>query len=158
MGSTELIENSKEAAISHLDTAQEFVTSFKIARLGISVLDVYLSMLDKPVSMVSSCASTNIQTLRHHLVALRHGGARRAGEPCNNPLPLEMANILKLDVLLGFLDIQLVKLDQKKVDMDEIAEIFECSDEEEGSIEYFLTLLSQRKEAQKLGQEVEVKG
>jgi len=155
--STELIENSKEAAISHFDTAQEFLASFKVARLGISVLDAYLSMLDKPVSMVSNCASTNLRAVRHHLVALRSAGARRAGEPCNNPLSLEMANILKLDLLLGFFDVQLVKLDHKKVDVDEIAEIFECIDEQEGSIEYFLTLLSQRKEAQKLGQEVEVK-
>merc|ERR1711872_155354 len=99
-------------------------------------------MLDKPVSLVSSCASTNIQAVRHYFVALRSAGAKRAGEPCNNPLSLEMANILKLDLLLGFFDVQLVKLDHKKVDVDEIAEIFNVSTSKKEVLSIFLLFLA----------------
>merc|ERR1712025_1431159 len=110
----ELMENTKEVAISYMDTAQEYLASFKVTRFGIRVFDAYLSMLESPVSLVSSSVSTKVQGVRRHLRAVRRAGARRDGEPCSDgSLLLEMAAVLKLNILLGFLGMQLVKIEEE---------------------------------------------
>jgi len=110
----ELMETTKEAAVSYMDTAQEYIASYKVARFGIRVFDAYLSMLESPVSLVSSSISTKVQGVRRHLRAVRRAGARRDGEPCNDgSLLIEMAAVLKLNILLGFLGMQLVKIDDE---------------------------------------------
>merc|ERR1711872_950605 len=110
----ELMENTKEAAVSYMDTAQEYIASYKVARFGIRVFDAYLSMLESPVSLVSSSISTKVQGVRRHLRAVRRAGARRDGEPCNDgSLLIEMAAVLKFNILLGFLGMQLVKIDDE---------------------------------------------
>merc|ERR1711936_1501071 len=63
----EMVENTKEAAIVCMDTAQEYLASFKMARFGIRVMDTYLSLIESPVSMVSSSASTQVLGVRRHL-------------------------------------------------------------------------------------------
>jgi len=111
---TELMENTKEVAISYMDSAQEYLASFKVTRFGIRVFDAYLSMLEFPVSLVSSSVSTKVQGVRRHLRAVRRAGARRDGEPCNDgSLIMDMAGVLKLNILLGFLGMQLVKIDEE---------------------------------------------
>merc|ERR1719450_1414637 len=71
-------------------------------------------MLESPVSLVSSSISTKVQGVRRHLRAVRRAGARRDGEPCNDgSLLIEMAAVLKLNILLGFLGMQLVKIDDE---------------------------------------------
>merc|ERR1712142_612452 len=110
----ELMETTKEAAVSYMDTAQEYIASYKVARFGIRVFDAYLSMLESPVSLVSSSISTKVQGVRRHLRAVRRAGARRDGEPCKDgSLLIEMAAVLKLNILLGFLGMQLVKIDDE---------------------------------------------
>jgi len=110
----ELMETTKEAAVSYMDTVQEYFASYKVARFGIRVFDAYLSMLESPVSLVSSSISTKVQGVRRHLRAIRRAGARRDGEPCNDgSLLIEMAAVLKLNILLGFLGMQLVKIDEE---------------------------------------------
>jgi len=110
----ELMETTKEAAVSYMDTAQEYIASYKVARFGIRVFDAYLSMLESPVSLVSSSISTKVQGVRRHLRAVRRAGARRDGEPCNDgSLLIEMAAVLKFNILLGFLGMQLVKIDDE---------------------------------------------
>merc|ERR1712098_799281 len=110
----ELMETTKEAAVSYMDTAQEYIASYKVARFGIRVFDAYLSMLESPVSLVSSSISTKVQGVRRHLRAVRRAGARRDGEPCNDgSLLIEMAAVLKLNILLGFLGMQLVRIDDE---------------------------------------------
>merc|ERR1711872_2177 len=110
----ELMENTKEAAVSYMDTAQEYIASYKVARFGIRVFDAYLSMLESPVSLVSSSISTKVQGVRRHLRAVGRAGARRDGEPCNDgSLLIEMAAVLKFNILLGFLGMQLVKIDDE---------------------------------------------
>merc|ERR1712025_157493 len=113
---TELMENTKELAISYMDTAQEYLASFKVTRFGIRVFDAYLSLLESPVSLVSSSVSTKVQGVRRHLRAVRRAGARRDGEPCSDgSLLIEMAAVLKLNILLGFLGMQLVKIDEESL-------------------------------------------
>jgi len=110
----EMVENTKEAAIVCMDTAQEYLASFKMARFGIRVMDTYLSLIESPVSMVSSSASTQVLGVRRHLRAVRRAGARREGEPCSDgSLWMEMAEVFKVNVLLGFFGVQLVKLDKE---------------------------------------------
>jgi len=110
----EMVENTKEAAIVCMDTAQEYLASFKIARFGIRVFDTYLSFIESPVALVSSSASTQVLGVRRHLRAVRRAGARRDGEPCSDgSLWMEMAEVFRLNVLLGFLGMQLVKMDKE---------------------------------------------
>ena len=125
----EMVENTKEAAIVCMDTAEEYISSFKTARFGIRlvkifisctihflfrVLDTYLSLIESPMSLVSSSASTKVLGARRHLRAVRRAGAKRDGEPCNDgSLWLEMAEVLKLNVVLGFFGVQLAKLDNE---------------------------------------------
>jgi len=108
----EMVENTKEAAIVCMDIAEEYIASFKMARFGIRVFDSYLSLIESPMSIVSSSASTKVLGARRHLRAVRRAGARRDGEPCNDgSLWLEMAEVFKLNVVLGFFGVQLAKLD-----------------------------------------------
>merc|ERR1711875_105041 len=110
----ELMENTKEAAVSAVDTAQEYLASFKVARFGIRVFDAYLSVIEAPLSILSSSVSSKVQGVRRHLRAVRRAGARRDGEPCNDgPLLMEMSKVFKLNILLGFLGMQLVKIDDE---------------------------------------------
>jgi len=126
----EMVENTKEAAIVCMDTAQEYLASFKMARFGIRVFDTYLSLIESPVSLVSSSASSQVLGVRRHLRAVRRAGARRDGEPCSDgSLWMEMAEVFRLNVLLGFLGMQLVKMDKeplasspRKDDMDAVLE------------------------------------
>merc|ERR1739842_137681 len=123
MGTTELMENTKETAISYISTVQELVASVKIGRIGIRLFDAYLSALETPVSLLSRS--------------------------------------LKVNALLGLVGMQLVRMDEKSLSSsrpqkDDIAEIFDCIDEQEGSIQYLLNLLSQRGKAQGLGEAAEV--
>merc|ERR1711942_408613 len=109
----ELMENTKEAAVSAVDAAQEYLASFKVARFGIRVFDAYLSVIEAPLSILSSSVSSKVQGVRHHLRAVRRAGARRDGEPCNDgPLLMEMSKVFKLNILLGFLGMQLVKIEK----------------------------------------------
>merc|ERR1712243_338125 len=111
----ELMEHTKEAAVSAVDAAQEYLASLKVARFGIRVFDAYLSVIEAPLSVLSSSASSKVQGVRRHLRAVRRAGARRDGEPCNDgPLLMEMSKVFKLNVLLGFLGMQLVKIDEPR--------------------------------------------
>merc|ERR1712025_1096749 len=104
---------TKEAAVSAVDTAQEYLASFKVARFGIRVFDAYLSVIEAPLSILSSSVSSKVQGVRRHLRAVRRAGARRDGEPCNDgPLLMEMSKVFKLNILLGFLGMQLVKIEK----------------------------------------------
>ena len=64
--------------------------------------------------MVFSSASTKVLGVRRHLRAVRRAGAKRDGEPCNDgSLWMEMAEVFKLNVLIGFLGMQLIDLDKE---------------------------------------------
>merc|ERR1719402_103964 len=132
----ELMENTKEAAISVVDTAQEYIASFKVARFGIRVFDAYLSVIEAPLSILSSNVSSKVQGVRRHLRAVRRAGARRDGEPCKDgSLLIEMSQVFKVNILLGFLGMQLVKIDEPQAAPATSAEkeeaIRDSSDEEE---------------------------
>ena len=71
-------------------------------------------MLETPISLVSTSVSTKVQGLRRHLRAVRRAGAKRAGHPCNEgSLLVELAKVFKLNFLLGYLGMQLVKTDEE---------------------------------------------
>merc|ERR1712055_1016310 len=109
----ELMENTKDAAISVVDTAQEYIASFKVARFGIRVFDAYLSVIEAPLSVLSSSVTSKVQGVRRHLRAVRRAGARRDGEPCQDgSLLIEMSQVFKINILLGFLGMQLVKIEE----------------------------------------------
>merc|ERR1712002_921235 len=66
-------------------------------------------------SVLSSSVSSKVHGVRRHLRAVRRAGARRDGEPCNDgPLLMEMSKVFKLNVLLGFLGMQLVKIEEPR--------------------------------------------
>jgi len=109
----ELLETTKTTAINYVDSAQEFIASFKIARLGIRIVDTCLAGIwQNPIVPIS--VATKVRGIRRHLRAVRRAGAKRAGLPCNEgSLLMEMAKMLKLNVLLGFVGMQLVSLEEK---------------------------------------------
>jgi len=132
----ELMENTKEAAISVVDTAQEYIASFKVARFGIRVFDAYLSVIEAPLSVLSSSVTSKVQGVRRHLRAVRRAGARRDGEPCQDgSLLIEMSQVFKINILLGFLGMQLVKIEEPQAAPTTSAEkedsVRSSSDEEE---------------------------
>jgi len=132
----ELVENTKEAAISAVDSAQEYLASFKVARFGIRVFDAYLSVIEAPLSVLSSSVSSKVQGVRRHLRAVRRAGARRDGEPCKDgSLLMEMSQVFKFNILLGFLGMQLVQIDEPHAATTSNAEkeesVRDSSDEED---------------------------
>merc|ERR1712083_892937 len=155
---TELKDITRETAISYISTAQELVASVKIGRLGIRLFDAYLSVLETPVSLFSSSLYKQVQDVRCHLGEVRRAGAKRDGEVDTDfPLLVELTKALKINALLSLVGMQLVKMDEKsRPQKDDTAEIFDCIDEQEGSIQYLLNLLSQRGKAQGLGEAAEV--
>merc|ERR1712055_48695 len=138
----ELMENTKEAAISVVDTAQEYIASFKVARFGIRVFDAYLSVIEAPLSVLSSSVTSKVQGVRRHLRAVRRAGARRDGEPCQDgSLLIEMSRVFKINILLGFLGMQLVKIEEPQAAPSTSAEKEDSvrdssSDEEEDDPDY----------------------
>jgi len=137
----ELMENTKEAAISVVDTAQEYIASFKVARFGIRVFDAYLSVIEAPLSVLSSSVTSKVQGVRRHLRAVRRAGARRDGEPCQDgSLLIEMSQVFKINILLGFLGMQLVKIEKPQTAPATSAEkedsVRDSSDEEEDDPDY----------------------
>merc|ERR1719209_2066060 len=137
----ELMENTKDAAISVVDTAQEYIASFKVARFGIRVFDAYLSVIEAPLSILSSNVSSKVQGVRRHLRAVRRAGARRDGEPCQDgSLLMEMSQVFKINILLGFLGMQLVQIDEPQAAPATSAEkeesVRDSSDEEEDDPDY----------------------
>merc|ERR1712055_973999 len=138
----ELMENTKEAAISVVDTAQEYIASFKVARFGIRVFDAYLSVIEAPLSVLSSSVTSKVQGVRRHLRAVRRAGARRDGEPCQDgSLLIEMSQVFKINILLGFLGMQLVKIEEPQAAPTTSAEKEDSvrsssSDEEEDDPDY----------------------
>jgi len=109
----ELLETTKVTAINYVDSAQEFIASFKIARLGIRIVDTCLAGIwQNPIVPIS--VATKVRGIRRHLRAVRRAGAKRDGLPCNEgSLLMEMAKMLKLNVLLGFVGMQLISLEEK---------------------------------------------
>merc|ERR1712215_626185 len=137
----ELMENTKDAAISVVDTAQEYIASFKVARFGIRVFDAYLSVIEAPLSVLSSSVTSKVQGVRRHLRAVRRAGARRDGEPCQDgSLLIEMSQVFKINILLGFLGMQLVKIEEPQAAPTTSAEkedsVRSSSDEEEDDPDY----------------------
>merc|ERR1711970_51660 len=137
----ELMENTKEVAISVVDTAQEYIASFKVARFGIRVFDAYLSVIEAPLSVLSSSVTSKVQGVRRHLRAVRRAGARRDGEPCQDgSLLIEMSQVFKINILLGFLGMQLVKIEEPQAAPATSAEkeesVRDSSDEEEDDPDY----------------------
>ena len=122
------------------------------------MFDAYLSVLETPVSLLSSSLYKQVQDVRCHLGEVRRAGAKRDGEVDTDfPLLVELTKALKINALLSLVGMQLVKMDEKsRPQKDDIAEIFDCIDEQEGSIQYLLNLLSQRGKAQGLGEAAEV--
>jgi len=137
----ELMENTKEAAISVVDTAQEYIASFKVARFGIRVFDAYLSVIEAPLSVLSSSVTSKVQGVRRHLRAVRRAGARRDGEPCQDgSLLMEMSQVFKINILLGFLGMQLVKIEEPQAApttrVEKEDSVRDSSDEEEDDPDY----------------------
>merc|ERR1719244_1414831 len=135
------MENTKEAAISVVDTAQEYIASFKVARFGIRVFDAYLSVIEAPLSVLSSSVTSKVQGVRRHLRAVRRAGARRDGEPCQDgSLLIEMSQVFKINILLGFLGMQLVKIEEPQAAPATSAEkeesVRDSSDEEDDDPDY----------------------
>jgi len=103
-----------ETASTFLDNIQEYLASFKLSQIGIRVLDTYLSVLESPISLISTSVSTKLQGIRRHLRAVRRAGAKRAGYPSNEgSLLLHVAQMFRLNILLGFLGMQLVGADEE---------------------------------------------
>merc|ERR1712013_921053 len=81
----EMMENTKEAAVSAVDTAQEYLASFKVARFGIRVFDAYLSVIEAPLSILSSSVSSKVQGVRRHLRAVGEDREATPGCSCKPP-------------------------------------------------------------------------
>ena len=78
------------------------------------VVDTYLSVLESPISLVSTSVSTKVQDVRRHLRAVRRAGAKRAGYPSNEgSLLLQVAQMFRLNILLAYLGMQLVGADEE---------------------------------------------
>jgi len=157
----ELMENTRETAISYISTAEELFASIKIGRFGIRLFDVYLAVLETPVSLLSSSLCKQVQDVRLHLGEVRRAGAKRDGElDTDCPLMMELTKAVKINALLSLVGMQLVKYEERslssKPQKDDIAEIFDCIDEQEESVQYLLNLLTQRGKAQVLGEAAEV--
>ena len=83
------------------------------------------------MSMVFSSASTKVLGVRRHLRAVRRAGAKRDGEPCNDgSLWMEMAEVFKLNVLIGFLGMQLIDLDKEPLASRTLKNKVECAVED----------------------------
>merc|ERR1711925_22372 len=110
----ELVEATKETASTFLDNIQEYLASFNLSQIGIRVVDTYLSMVESPVSLVSTSVSTKIRAIRRHLRAVRRAGAKRAGCPASEgSLLLQVAQMFRLNMLLGLLGMQLVGTEEE---------------------------------------------
>jgi len=108
----ELIETTKTTAISFIDTAQEVIASFKVARFGIRIVDACMSVIDP---IIPSAIVTKVRSVRRHLRAVRRAGAKLDGVPCNeSSLLMEMAKMLKLNFLLSFMGMQLVTVEDNE--------------------------------------------
>ena len=102
-----------------------------------------------------------VQDVRLHLGEVRRAGAKRDGElDTDCPLMMELTKAVKINALLSLVGMQLVKYEERslssKPQKDDIAEIFDCIDEQEESVQYLLNLLTQRGKAQVLGEAAEV--
>ena len=83
------------------------------------------------MSMVFSSASTKVLGVRRHLRAVRRAGAKRDGEPCNDgSLWMEMAEVFKLNVLIGFLGMQWIDLENVTLDSRTLKNKAECAVED----------------------------
>ena len=79
-----------------------------------------------PLSLISSSAYTAVHGVRRHLREVRRAGAKCDGEPCSDDsLLMEMAKMLRLNVLLSFLGLQLVKFDEEPVDYSPLKKKFD---------------------------------
>jgi len=124
----ELIETTKTTAISFIDTAQEIIASFKIARFGIRIVDACISVVDP---LIPSSVVSKVRGVRRHLRAVRRAGAKRDGEPCHeSSLLMEMAKMLKLNILLSFLGMQLVTVEDDESSSPSKSGVIEVDEDE----------------------------
>jgi len=121
--------------------AEEYVASFGVSHLGIRLVDSGLSVLQTPVSCVSTWMSDGVRHTRRHLRAARRAGEKQNSDSCKaRSLLVQMATLFPLSAVLGSLGVGLVEssLDESHMADENIDDptYVPSSDDTEDSLEF----------------------
>jgi len=136
----DLVDN-EDVNWSSASRAEEYIASFGVFQFGIRFVDTGLSVVETPISLVSTWLAGSVRSTRRHLRAARRAGEKQNSDSCKSTsLLVHMANLFPLNAALGSLGIGLVEKNSLKTDVvDEDIddpEYIVSSDEIEDSLEF----------------------
>jgi len=136
----DLVDN-EDVSWSSASRAEEYIASFGVSQFGIRFVDTGLSVVETPISLVSTWLAGSVRSTRRHLRAARRAGEKQNSDSCKSmSLLVHMANLFPLNAVLGSLGIGLVEKNSLKTDVvvEDIddPEYIVSSDETEDSLEF----------------------
>jgi len=136
----DLVDN-EDVNWSSANRAEEYIASFGVSQFGIRFVDTGLSVVETPISLVSTWLAGSVRSTRRHLRAARRAGEKQNADSCKSmSLLVHMANLFPFNAVLGTLGVGLVDENSSKTDVvDEDIddpEYIVSSDETEDSLEF----------------------
>jgi len=112
-GGENIITPDESVSSCLVDRAGEYFASFRISQFGIRLTETELSVIEKPVALMSTWMSSKIKSSRRYLRYLRRAGLRVAGDGgCKSgSLVLHLIHVLHLNFLFGFMGIKVIEAD-----------------------------------------------
>jgi len=136
----DMVKN-EDVSWSVANKAEEYIASFCVSQFGIRVADSGLSIVESPLSYLSTWMSDGVRHTRRNLRVVRRAGEKLNNNSCKaRSLLVQMANLLPLSSLLGLKLDELTSVECKKYvaedeDLDDPENLLSCEDTDD-SLEF----------------------
>merc|ERR1719369_903029 len=130
--------DKQDVSWSTANKTEEYIASFDVSQFGIRLVDTGLSIVEKPISFVSTWLAGSVRSTRRHLRAARRAGEKLNGDSCKSrSLLVHMTNLFPLNAVLGSFGVVLVDEDFCMTHDEDIDDPeYTTSSDSEDSLEY----------------------
>jgi len=150
----DLVDN-EDLHWSYANKTEEYIASFGVSQFGIKLVDSGLSVIESPISSLSTGMSGGIRQIRRHLRAARRAGEKINDDSCKaKSLLVHMATLFPLNAVLNFIGVNLVETyESSGVDDEDIEDpaYVLSSDESEDNLEFWSVSESEEGESESIG-------
>jgi len=105
----DLVDN-EDVSWSTANKTEEYIASFGVSQFGFRLVDTGLSIVETPISFVSTWIAGSVKSTRRHLRAARRAGEKLNDDSCKSrSLLVHMTNLFPLNTVLGSFGVRLVE-------------------------------------------------
>jgi len=133
----DLVDN-EDVSWCTANRTEEYIASFGMSQFGIRLVDTGFSIIETPISFISTWLAGSVRSTRRHLRAARRAGEKLNGDSCKSrSLLVHMTNLFPLNAVLASFGVGLVDEDFCMTNDEDIDDPeYTTSSDSEDSLEY----------------------